>query len=289
MDLDDKHWSIIFTCLRNRRIHSRFLGGTGSPSRPRPSAPPQRRRMERRNLRQAPPLTVGFPVGVQGVQDGGLLACYYSPKRDDPLACLADIRRQASLGGHHLLILGDANAAPENGRWHCPRHSRLHASDARVIAWAQQHGLTEVPRPRMIPTWRASLKRCSTKLDRTWFSPTTLGISKVNTRWADVAAQFDHALLYVQLPSRVAGTGFAGVCRDGWRERPAPRLRVDMQLLKARRDEFALAVTEEKKTFQGRMLSLSPFEALTAVNEISSRVAQHLAPCAFGYLASGLR
>jgi len=37
------------------------------------------------------------------------------------------------------------------------------------------------------------------------------------------------------------------------------------------------------------MLSLSPFEALTAVNEISSRVAQTLAPRAVGYLASGLR
>ena len=212
-----------------------------------------------------------------------------SQKRAHLLACLADIQKRASLSGHHLLILGDVNAAPENGRWHCPRHSRLHASDAHVIAWARQHGLTEVPRPRMIPTWRASLKRCSAVLDRAWYSPTTLGISKVHTRWADVATQFDHALIYVQLPSREAGTGFAGACRDGWRERPAPRLRVDMQLLKARRDEFALAVSEEIKAFQGRMLSLSPFEALTAVNEISSRVAQTLAPRAVGYLASGLR
>ncbi len=102
----------------------------------------------------------------------------------------------------------------------------------------------------------------------------------MNTRWADVAAQFDHALIYVQLPSREAGTGFAGACQDGWQERPAPRLLVDMQLLKARRDEYSLAVSEEFKTFQGMMLSLSPFEALTAVNEISSRVAQDLAPYA---------
>ncbi len=78
----------------------------------------------------------------------------------------------------------------------------------------------------MIPTLH-SLKRCSAVLDQAWYSPTTLGISKVNIRWADVAVQFDHALIYVQLPSSEAGTGFAGPCRDGWEERPAPRLQVE--------------------------------------------------------------
>ncbi len=99
----------------------------------------------------------------------------------------------------------------------------------------------------------------------------------MSTRWADVAAQFDHALIDVQLPSREAGTGrpsrllfsasralqeHAGTDGPGPRgsAQPESRLRVDMQ--------------QGIKTFQGRVLSLSPFEALTAVNEISSRVAQ---------------
>jgi len=154
------------------------------------------------------------------------------------LECLADIQCQARAKGYHFMVLGDANAAPEGGRWHCPVHSPLWASDALTNQWATDQGLTEAPRPRMIPTWRASLRKCSAVLDRVWFYPAGLGISKVFTKWADEVTSFDHALIFVKLPHSEAGTGFAGACRDGWQESAPPRLLVDMQLLKARRDEL---------------------------------------------------
>jgi hypothetical protein len=55
-----------------------------------------------------------------------------------------------------------------------------------------------------------------------------------------------------------------------------------MELQKARRDEFALMVSEEIKAFQGKVLSLSPLKVLTAINEILSRLAQCLASAPFG-------
>jgi hypothetical protein len=165
-------------------------------------------------------------------------------RRQRVLECLADIKQRADRAGFCLLILGDANAAPPNGRWFCPPHSPLHASDALMLEWAQHQGLTEVGRPRLVPTWRACLKRCSAVLDRAWYSPASLGIPKVHTRWAEVEAQLDHALIFVDLPSSRAGIGFAAACRDGWQEHQAPRLKVDMPQLHARRDQYTLALAE---------------------------------------------
>jgi hypothetical protein len=73
--------------------------------------------------------------------------------------------------------VGDANAAPKDGRWHCPSRSPLRTSDALTLQWARDQDLIEVPRPRMIPTWRANLKRCGAVLDRAWYHPASLGRS----------------------------------------------------------------------------------------------------------------
>jgi hypothetical protein len=113
----------------------------------------------------------------------------------------------------------------------------------------------------------------------------------MNKRWADIAGQFDHTLIYMQPLSREAGTGSAGACQNRYREHPAPRLRVDMGLVKANsyRDDFAMTVSEEIKAYLRKVHILSPFETLTAVNEILSRVTQHMAPRVLWYLNSGLQ
>ncbi len=125
----------------------------------------------------------------------------------------------------------------------------------------------------MIPMWRASLRTCSAVLDRVWFYPAGLGISKVFSKWAEEATSFDHALIYIKIPHSEAGTGFAGACLDGWQESTPPRLLVDMQLLKTRRDEFSMAVREEVRQLQSDGKVREPFEALAAVNEIASQLA----------------
>jgi hypothetical protein len=62
-----------------------------------------------------------------------------------------------------------------------------------------------------------------------------------------------------------------------------------MELLAARRDEFAITVSKELEALCTEVQTDNPFETLTAVNEIASQVAQRLAPRASGYLDSGMR
>ncbi len=80
-----------------------------------------------------------------------------------------------------------------------------------------------------------------------------------DTRWAEEATSFDHALICVKLLHSEAGTAFEGACLDGWQESPPPQLLVDMQLLNARRNEFSMAVGEKARQLQSDKKVREPF------------------------------
>ena len=199
-------------------------------------------------------------------------------RRQNLLRCLADIKQRADQAGHCLLILGDANAAPAGGRWRCPPHSRLHESDLHVTQWAAAAGLTEHPQPRLEPTWRASLRSCSATLDRVWSNQAATGTSTVYTRWAASAAQFDHALVFVDLPRASGGIGFAGACCDLRPDLGTPRCKVDVDLLGKKRDEYSSSVQKILLDLRTEQSFDNPFDALREAVQRADQVAQSMAP-----------
>jgi len=152
-------------------------------------------------------------------------------KRTRLLQCLAEITERAQRGQYYLLIIGDANAAPEGGRWHCHPRSPLHASDAETLAWAKKLGLRETPQLRRTPTWKACMCPSSAVLDRAWHHPATLQLKSIQVLWAESRMVVDHALVYVDLPLAQAGISYASACRGGEGDCRPSRVRADLTKL----------------------------------------------------------
>ena len=64
------------------------------------------------------------------------------------------ILEQTSVATHHVLLLGDVNAAPIGGRWgYSNRNPALHQVDLKTLEWVRTSGLTEVADEPLHNTW----------------------------------------------------------------------------------------------------------------------------------------
>ena len=194
-------------------------------------------------------------------------------KRRILFRCLEDIRTRAARDNCCLTVLGDANAAPQGGRWRGERQTPLREPDVTTLRCAKSQGFTEVPQREAEPTWRASLRGCKAWIDRAWYYPATLAIGELEVRWPEVATLFDHALVMIRLPRTLAGVGFAGASRERDFPRRPPRCKVDIQQLKKKRDEW-MALVQDKLMAVPPPEQLNPFEALQAALRTADELAQ---------------
>jgi len=198
-------------------------------------------------------------------------------KRTLLLRCLADIAERAQRENCYLLLIGDANAAPDGGRWHCRPRSSLYASDAEIIEWARKLVLRETPQIKLTPTWKACMRSCSAVLDRALHLPASLQLSSAHALWADRSA-VDHALVYVDLPLAQAGIGFAGACRGSERDNRSSRVRADLTKLVVSRDEWCAKVSQRLRELPRGEFAEDPFASLQLASQIADEVAQQIAP-----------
>ena len=228
--------------------------------------------------------------------------------RDMVLATLKHITILAKDQGLRLIILGDANSAPEGGRWGYSQHSKTRAADLQTTVWLSQTPLREVSASPLQATWKACLQSRKATLDRAWIFPDNLPVSDLRVSWAGVQPVFDHAMILLRLPHTVAGMGFAGACRP-LRQPVSDRSRCRVNLRKFREPEIVAewsrllqlslreapgvlsCLTADKpespdagsgnaanETDPERQAPMDPFQALKYAEMMADRIAQSLAP-----------
>jgi len=228
--------------------------------------------------------------------------------REMVLATLKHITIQASDQGLRLIILGDANSAPEGGRWGYLRHSKTRDADLQMSTWLSQTSLREIFPSSPQATWKACLLPRKATLDRAWVFPANLPVSDLRVTWAEMQPVFDHAMISLRLPHTVAGMGFAGACRPQ-RQTVCDKSRCRVNLRKFREPEILAEwnrllqlslgktpgllsslranvaeapstspeeVVDEKDSV--RPVSMDPFQALKYAETTADRIAQLLAP-----------
>ena len=232
--------------------------------------------------------------------------------RETVLATLRHITLQARDQGLRLVILGDANAAPDGCRWGYSQQSKTRAADLHTTAWLSQTPLREVPITPPQATWKACLLPRKATLDRAWIFPDNLPVSNLLVQWEAAQPVFDHAMIMLRLPHTVAGMGFAGACRPLHPMVSAPRCRINLRKFRepeilaewSRLLQLSLRETPDvlsnltadndlnvpdTEAFAGsgataedrnlkRQAPLDPFQALKHAEQIADRIAQHLAP-----------
>ncbi len=156
-----------------------------------------------------------------------------------------------------------------------------------MVHWAQQHGLTEVPPQDSNLASQPRALQCSTGSS---LVPSSVpwhpkGKHQMGGRGGAVRSRTD---LCVTSEQR-SRNGLCGCMPGRMTGEPSPTPSGGHATPESPPRRIRPSGPGAIKTFHGRVRSLSPFEATTAVNDISSRVAQRLAPRAVGYLASGLR
>ena len=191
-----------------------------------------------------------------------------------------------------MVILGDANAAPEGGRWGYSRFSKTRTADEQTEAWFSRTGLREILSTPLQATWKACLLPRRATLDRAWVYPADLPVSNLLVQWPEEPI-FDHAMIVLSLPHTVAGMGFAGACRPLHQTTPVPRCRVNMKMLRKpevmaewqRLLHLSLTVGSPVHPSLSPMESagqdqpLDPFQELKYAEMVADRIAQSLAPC----------
>ena len=181
--------------------------------------------------------------------------------RDMVLATLKHITTRAKDQGLRLVILGDANSAPEGGRWGYSQHSKTRAADLQMTAWLSQTPLREVSTSPLQATWKACLLPRKATLDRAWIFPENLPVSDLLVSWAGVQPVFDHAMILLRFPHNVAGMGFAGACRP-LRQTVSDRSRCRVNLRKFREPEIVAEWS--------RLLQLSLREAPDVLSSLTA-------------------
>ena len=224
------------------------------------------------------------------------------------LATLKHITTRAKDQGLRLVILGDANSAPEAGRWGYSQHSKTRAADLQMTAWLSQTPLREVSTSPLQATSKACLLPRKATLDRAWIFPDNLPVSDLLVSWAGAQPVFDHAMILLRFPHNVAGMGFGGACRP-LRQTVSDRSRCRVNLRKFREPEIVaewsrllqLSLREApdvlssltadnpespdagsgnaaKEVDSERQAPMDPFQALKYAETMANRIAQSLAP-----------
>ena len=203
------------------------------------------------------------------------------PARHLLMLTLGHLKVLAAEGGHRLVIMGDANAAPQGGRWGYSPSSKVWAADQRMAEWVLGSGLREVCSEPLRATWRACLHPRKAVLDRAWVYPASLCVSPLSVNWAVEQTVFDHALILVNLPQAMAGVGYAGACRPLRVTQPIPRCRVNLRQWREKYVEewtrllkLSLAAADSEECAEPP----DPFQALKHGELVADSIAQSLAP-----------
>jgi hypothetical protein len=213
--------------------------------------------------------------------------------REMVLATIEHLAREIQTRGGRLVVLGDANAAPEGGRWGYSRYTKTRMADEQTDKWFSRTGLREIASIPLKATWKACLLPRKATLDRAWVYPADLSVSDLHVQWPEDRPVFDHAMIMLSLPHTVAGMGFAGACRPLHQPTSAPRCRVNIKML--REPEILaewqrllhLSLTTESpvdppscpRASVEQDQPLDPFQALKYAEMVADRIAQSLAPC----------
>jgi endonuclease/exonuclease/phosphatase family metal-dependent hydrolase len=88
--------------------------------------------------------------------------------REMVLATIEHLAREIQTRGGRLVVLGDANAAPEGGRWGYSRYTKTRMADEQTDKWFSRTGLREIASIPLKATWKACLLPRKATLDRAW-------------------------------------------------------------------------------------------------------------------------
>jgi len=190
------------------------------------------------------------------------------------LRALSHLSEVAASQQVRLILLGDANAAPPNGRWAYSPRSTTFAFDEEVTTWASASGLTEAFQLAPCkPTWKACLGPRRAILDRVWFSPASSPVSRTQVHWiADVDAEtFDHAVITVCIPKSHCRPGYASQVPVGPPVTPG-RAKIDNSVFHMRKDAWAAALGPLLLRAD-RPASLDPFQKLDWACRVASSAA----------------
>ena len=192
------------------------------------------------------------------------------------------ILEQTSVATHHVLLLGDVNAAPIGGRWgYSNRNPALHQVDLKTLEWVRTSGLTEVADEPLQATWRPNLLQKRAVLDRAFLYARDAPLARLRVHWAEPSILFDHAMILVNLPYSEAGMGFAGACPPLMpRRQQGLKINLNKWTQPQCREEWArllqncLEADEEESLLQNR----DPFLALKNAELLAESIAERLAP-----------
>ena len=138
-------------------------------------------------------------------------------------------------GNHRTMMIGDTNSAPKKGRWGYSSTSYTKQADRIMDEWVARCNLREILSVPLQPTWRANHFRTKAALDRIFLSHDDIPSSQLLMDWNDHHIS-DHAMITIQLPSTIAGIGYAGACRPD--SHTSPQGRVNLQKWRERLDEW---------------------------------------------------
>jgi hypothetical protein len=189
---------------------------------------------------------------------------------------------KATVETHHVLLLGDVNAAPIGGRWgYSNRNLAVHQADLSTQEWVASSGLAEVAGEPLEATWRPNLVQKRAILDRAFLYVRDAPIARLKVHWAEPSFLFDHAALLINLPYSEAGMGFAGACPP-LMQRSQQGLKINLNKWNQPqcREEWArllqncLEADEEEYPLQNQ----DPFLALKNAERLAESIAERLAP-----------
>ena len=193
---------------------------------------------------------------------------------------LQNIIQQAREDRHQVVILGDFNAAPPNGRWGYSRWSTVFKEDGLMEDWVRSLALTEISHPiRPRPTWKSSAGMQTAILDRIFVSLADSRSMELSVYWCQPLIVFDHALLLLRIHQSLVGSGYAGACRPDRVIPSRPRCQVDLKKWKQylplwqRLLSSGLQHMEEEQTASPP----DPFEALKQGELLADSLARALA------------
>jgi hypothetical protein len=211
--------------------------------------------------------------------------------REILLSTIAHLALQIQNRGGRLIVLGDANAAPDRGRWGYSFHTKTRAADLLTQTWFSRTALREVLSVPLQATWRACLIPRKATLDRAWVYPPDLSDSDLSVQWTTSQPVFDHALITLRLSHTVAGMGFAGASHPPHPSALLPRCRVNLKKLRepailaewtrllhlSLTAESPLNLYSPAKTLEQEQPP-DPFQALKYAELVADQIAQSLAP-----------
>ena len=208
------------------------------------------------------------------------------------LSTLAHLVDSVQRRGGRLILMGDANAAPEGGRWGYSLRSKTRAADQQMNSWLAQSPLKEVSCAPLRATWKACLLPKKAVLDRAWVLPAHLPASTLSVSWASEWPVFDHAMILLRLPSTVTGLGFAGACRQLHLPPVLPSGRINLSKFRkpevlaewSRLLDLSLSDSEgrcDRPVSSQQETTADPYQALKHAELLATQIAQVLAPRRF--------